>query len=143
MCYSNREGLGRILDLPKGAESLSESALSAPEQWNYSPLDEKLTYSAPEYPFDRHSRLMSDGALKKAFRIVMELKSVRIQAISDLLFKAHGVRITPSSTNDEINRLPALIGSLGRLKKLTNEQIESRLTTLRALEDNGITWRFH
>ena len=44
----------------------------------------------------------------------------------------HGVRITPSSTDDEIDRLPALIGSLGRLKKLTDEQIELRLTTVKS-----------
>ena len=92
----------------------------------------KMTYITHQYPFDRHPTEMSDMALKKAFSIVMEQKSQRILSISDHLFKMHGVRITPSSTDDEIDRLPALIGSLGRLKKLTDEQIELRLTTVKS-----------
>ena len=92
----------------------------------------KMTYITHQYPFDRHPTEMSDMALKKAFSIVMEQKSQRILSISDHLFKMHGVRITPSSTDDEIDRLPALIGSLGRLKKLTDEQIEFRLTTVKS-----------
>ena len=82
-----------------------------------------MSYSTLAFPFDRDPKQMSDRELKKAFEIIMEQKDGRIRAISDHLFLSHGIRITATSPDNELNRLPELIGSLGRLRKLTEEQV--------------------
>ena len=88
---------------------------------------DKMTYSTLEFPFSRDPREMTDRELKRAFGVVMEQKDARIRAVSDHLYLAHGVRITALSPDTELNRLPELIGSLGSLQKLTEDQVAASL----------------
>ena len=75
-------------------------------------------------PFIIHSRLMTPAKLRKAFQLLLDEMPSRIKKVSDYIFDARGVRITPQSTPDVINQLPALIASLGSLRQIPDEEFE-------------------
>ena len=84
-----------------------------------------MSYKALENPFELLTGQSKKRELKSAFVSVMEQKELRVQTISRYLLQVHGLEITPNSTDEEINRLPSMIASLGGLITLTAEQFAS------------------
>ena len=83
-----------------------------------------MQYQFEPTPFMIESRLMTPAKLRKAFQLLLDEMPSRIKKVSDYIFDARGVRITPQSTPDVINQLPALIASLGSLRQIPDEEFE-------------------
>ena len=90
-----------------------------------------MQYVTEPSPYDQSPDKMAPAALKKAFEIVMHQMPLRISRISDFLFLSGDVRISPNSSDEEINALPTLIARLGGLVQRTDEQIEADLVGAR------------
>ena len=84
-------------------------------------------YSSQVLPYDRPTSEMTPKEIKAAFSLAMEQMPIRIENVSEYIYKRHAVRLSPSSSNEELDSLPSLIGAVGALRDQSEEEFESRL----------------
>ncbi len=61
----------------------------------------------------------------------MEQMPRRVENVSEYLARIHGVKIVPESADEELDRIPALIGAVGTFRPLTDEEFELSLVGAR------------
>lgn len=86
-----------------------------------------MLYHPEPFPYDHPLQDMKPSELKRTFEAIMESMSRRVANISGFLCEAHGVRLTPECSDEEIDRLSWLIASLGGRVEMSEEEFEARL----------------